>query len=357
MAFSYYKTVTIAHGQVPSNLTDFPVSIWVTDADFKTVGNSGFVQNASGYDIRPYSDSSLTIPLTYELVPATYVATTGAFEMHVKIPTVSSLSDTIFYLAVGDSGISTDGSSTATWTSNYTSVWHLPNGTSLTTNDSTANALNLIAALGFNLPTAAAGNLDGGATFNGSNTGLRYDAGVDHTEWWNILVFTLSAWVKTSATGAVQDVITRDEGSTRCWQFRVEDTGGIRFYAGYNGSFDITGGSNIEDGNWHLMHAVASNAGKTGTIYLDGSQVGTNTSGTALQLGNWIPELYIGLNQASSGSGFFNGTIDEPRFLSTALVADWITAEYNNQKPSSTFLTYGALTPVAAGKRFFLIPS
>jgi len=43
------------------------------------------------------------------------------------------------------------------------------------------------------------------------------------------------------------------------------------------------------------------------------------------------------------GSGeYFGGTLDEMRISSTALSADWITTEYNNQSSTSTFYSVGS---------------
>src|SRR5438552_1444892 len=58
-------------------------------------------------------------------------------------------------------------SSTGTWDSNFKGVWHLPNGTTLTPNDSTSNSNNGTLV---NTPTATSGQIDGGANFvSGSN--------------------------------------------------------------------------------------------------------------------------------------------------------------------------------------------
>src|SRR5437870_5821331 len=82
-SFGFYKAVTIQTGQVPSSQSGFPalVPFLAVDSDFATVANGGKAQSASGYDIRPYADAALTTPLTFELVPGTYNAMTGAFEM------------------------------------------------------------------------------------------------------------------------------------------------------------------------------------------------------------------------------------------------------------------------------------
>src|SRR6516165_11780766 len=95
-----------------------------TDNRFKTVGNGGHVQNASGFDIRPYSDSSLTTALSYELVSGSYNASTGTFQIWVLIPSLSQ--GLVIYLAYEDSGLSTDGTNlSAVWSANgYKSVYH-----------------------------------------------------------------------------------------------------------------------------------------------------------------------------------------------------------------------------------------
>src|SRR5262252_2809559 len=97
MAFGYYSPVKINHTLVPSTQTNFPVAIILTDNRFKTLANGGHVTNSSGFDIRPYSNTSLTSPLTYELENLN--ASTGALVMHVLIASLSSSIDTTIYLA------------------------------------------------------------------------------------------------------------------------------------------------------------------------------------------------------------------------------------------------------------------
>jgi hypothetical protein len=47
-----------------------------------------------------------------------------------------------------------------------------------------------------------------------------------------------------------------------------------------------------------------------------------------------------------------NGLLDEMRVSRTARSADWLQAEYTNQKPNSTFLTFEAANDRAAGAFF-----
>jgi hypothetical protein len=348
MAFTYYKTVTIDHTQCGIvDSTDFPVAIWVTDADLKTVANGGKVQNSSGYDIRPYSDSGLTIALTYELVASTYVATTGAVEMHVKIPTVSASSDTLFYLAFGDSGISTDGSSTATWSNGYTLVAHFANGSSLSLADSSGNGYTGTN----NSATATAGTLDGGSAVTGGTDVTFPAAPVDTVIAGD---FTASVWCNPTSLGAYSAIFDAYAGSVAAAKYLAAYVnGGVLAYAGVGTLEGPIGGTvTYTTGTWHQMVWTRTNSQLLTIFYTDGGldvNVGSGLPGTTTGSG----PLHVGTANPLSGGVNWDGAYDEVRLATIARSADWVTAEYNNQKPSSTFLTYGALTPVGGSNDNF----
>jgi len=353
VAFGYYKSVTINHTQCGStDATDFPVTIWITDADFKTVGNGGKVQNSTGYDIRPYADSALTTALTFELVAATYVATTGAFEMHVKIPTVSHTVDTVFYLALGDASISTDGSSTAAWNTGFFAVYHYPNGTALTLADSTSNANT---QTGTNTPTAATGTIDGGIGLASASTQRAQSANAQ-LPGGGSRAGTISVWVKaTSFPNAYNDTAGQND-STFFFVLMVKSTGKLACYltpsVGGNINYDGTGSHTLSTATWYYLTMVySSTVGLIG--YVNAASDGTAAANGFLQLGN--TPIFTG-GDAAFGRNW-NGVIDEMRLSSVVRSADWITTEYNNQVAGSTFLTWGALTPVtpAATPNFFLL--
>src|SRR5690348_4294955 len=91
------KQITLAHSQVSgtSDLTNFPVLISVTDTNLKTVGNGGYVQSSSGFDII-FTDSTETTKLDHEI--ESYTASSGAIIMWVRIPTLSHTADTTIYV-------------------------------------------------------------------------------------------------------------------------------------------------------------------------------------------------------------------------------------------------------------------
>src|ERR1019366_6832619 len=141
-SYTNMRAITISHLKVPNtDQANFPVLISLpanTYADLKTTANGGSVTNANGYDILFTSAAGGTMPLAYER--ESYSGTTGAMIDWVKVATVSHTQDTTIYMFYGNSLVTTDQSNpTGTWDSNYVGVWHLPNGTVLSANDSTAN--------------------------------------------------------------------------------------------------------------------------------------------------------------------------------------------------------------------------
>src|SRR5439155_310959 len=102
------RSMTIDHTKVPSTQSNFTVMVNVTDPALKTVANGGHVANANGYDIGFYADSGGTTKLKWQVEK--YNGTTGNLIAWVKIPSVSSSIDTVFYLMYGNSSINTDQS-------------------------------------------------------------------------------------------------------------------------------------------------------------------------------------------------------------------------------------------------------
>ncbi len=163
--YSSRRTVTIFHTQVPNtDQTNFPMLFSGTYTYLATTANGGGVTNSNGYDIIFTSDAAGTNVLPYER--ESYNASTGAVLFWVQVPTLSHTTDTVIYLFYGNSSVTTDQSNkNGTWDSSYMGVWHLPNGTTLSANDSTTNANNGTIESTVN---ARSGVIDGAASFPGS---------------------------------------------------------------------------------------------------------------------------------------------------------------------------------------------
>ena len=359
-AFGYYSPISINSGQVPSTQTDFPVLVSVTDARFKTVANGGHVQNASGFDIRPYTDSTLSTAITgYELV--FYSATTGQIEMWVKVSSLSS-STTPFVLAYGDSGISTDGSSTTTWSNSFQGVYHLKDGTTLTLTDSTANGNNGTNHSG----TATTGKIDGGLALASASsqyvdlgTGLNGATGSPNG-------ITVSAWLNgTSFPNAYNSVVVRiNVGAARVSGFYIKSNGKMACFLQPSGaglvSYDGTGSNTLSTGTWYYSVMTWDNTLTTAALkgFLNGSQDGSANIAVASSINTTATTTDIGKDENTAGR-FWNGAIDEVRVASVPRSTNWITTEYNNQSAPGTFETLGtevAVTVAATGNFFLLFP-
>lgn len=327
MAFTFSSPITVNSAQVPSPQSDFPMLVNYVDTRFKTVGNGGHVQNSSGFDIRPYSDAALTKPLTYEL--ERYNASSGEVIMHVKKPHIEN--GDVTYLGYGDSGLSSDGSSTATWSSNYVSVYHFADGTTLNVNDSTglANGTNHSA-------TATAGQIDGAVSVVAASS--QYVTAAPGGT--GTLQQTISAWANaTSFPNAYNAVFGATSAGSIATAMLVKSTGKLAIFFGFTGSqgYDGTGTNTLSASTWYYI--VMTYNGATIKGFLNGALDGTAAfaSATVNSMTSWD----IGQDIVTAGR-FFNGAIDEVRVSNVARSGDWITTEYNNQVAPSTFATLGA---------------
>ncbi len=341
MAFTHYTAFTVQSGQVPSAQSNFPVLLKPTDNRFRTTGNLGNVANANGYDLRPYADSGASSALTYELVPGTYSASGGTFEMWVKVPSLDVGS--VIYLFYGDSGLSSDGSSTNTWDSNYKVVAHLPDGSSLTAEDSTSN--NNDGSI--TNTTATSGKIDGGASFNGSTTYIDFNSvsmsGGEYTvSFWSTRDTTGSGFSMDSDNGSgSRTVISLNHGSWGGTDHAITTfTGGA--------TADLGSANSIPDALSYIV-VTFSDSGDVQRGYVNGSQTGTST------YDNQVFENATSLGTRTSHSGnFATSTIDEFRLSNVVRSANWITTEYNNQNAPGTFYAIGTEQTVSSA-RFFLL--
>jgi RHS repeat-associated protein len=336
--YSYRRAITIDHTKVPNtDQTNFPVLVSGTYSYLANTGSAGYVTSSNGYDIIFTSDPAGTSTLSYETEG--YNSSTGAVNYWIKIPTVSHTSnETVFYMFYGNSSVTTDQSNkTAVWDSNYKGVWHLPNGTTLTANDSTSNGNNGT----ISGATATTGQIGGGAGFNGSGK-ITVSPASSLTA-----PFTIEEWAEpanlNSGLGLFGSRSPNDQG------FDAKLTGSAVYADIGSGSSwlatGVAGNFSYSANTWHhFVYAVTTSGYK---IYVDGSQIGSGTiSGTPL-LYDSNHTLAIGWTGYSSEN--FNGSIDETRVSNIARSADWIATEYSNESSPSTFYSVWSAAAASGG--------
>ncbi len=338
-AFTYYSPIDFDHIAVPSDQTDFPILISLTDARFKTVANSGHVQNSSGFDIRPYTSSALSSAYTYEL--ERYNASTGEVIMWVKIPTLSHTTNTVVYLAYGDSGISTDGSSSSTWSNSFVSVHHLKDGTTLSVVDS-AHALGTTN----HSATATSGQIDGAASF--------VSASSQYAEITAISIgttgFTFSALVNGTSFPNAYNTPIGVNCSGNGNEMYVKSNGKLAMYvqAGPTRSYDGTGSHTLSTSTWyHITMTYSASAGLVG--YVNGASDGTATANGSVTAST---SAMIGQDPITA-SRFWNGKLDEVRTASVARSSDWIAIESANQLTPGAVLTLDTEVSIGTSTKGF----
>jgi len=327
-AFGAFSTITIDHTKVPNtDQANFPVLISGTYSYLRTVGNGGSVTNANGYDIGFYTNSNCsTGKMAWET--ETYTASSGLVNYWVKVSSLSHTADTVFYLCYGDATISTDQSAkTSVWDSDYLAVYHVPDGTTLTTLDSTSNSANATN----HSATATAGQVGGACLLNGST---QYFETPNLTEPNSI---TLEAWVKPNAAGGI---VFDEEGQVGAWhdsQLEVETNNTVKMCVWVGSPGCIIHSTSITYGTWYQMVMRYNVTGTVLTGFINGVQ-GSNSTLTKQYPG---ATAYYGLGLAdvtNAGNGsFFSGAIDEVRISDIARPNDWIVTEYNNESSPSTF--------------------
>ena len=299
-----------------SNLTNFPVLVSLTSSYLKYTGFGGNVASSTGGDIL-FTDASGKIQIPYER--ESYASSTGQLIAWVKVPSVSSVADTGLYIYYGNAtfNLADQQQSTSVWDSNYKAVWHFPNGTTLSPNDSTSNSNNgtLVSS-----PTAIPGLIDGAANFNTSNYISFPNINASGTP------YTASAWVYKNNTS---DFAIFGGGAGG---YNGNAHYGVRSNVAYFGNYssDLGGNTTINAGQWYYLVFVMDTNQKQ-SIYVNGQL----DAGPTLNGGYFTSYLnWIGNSCCIAQP---NGIIDEARLSVTNRSADWIKTEYNNQNSPSTF--------------------
>jgi hypothetical protein len=330
--WNYRKKITIDHTKVTSDLSDFPVLIY----DSADVDLPGTVQ-ADLDDILFTASDGMT-KLSHEIDH--YTSNDGTLYAWVKIPALSSATDTAIYMYFNNSGASNQQEVTAVWSNGYAGVWHLDNA--FTDSASTHNN-------GINYGTTdAPGSIARGRAFSGVNQYITTPS----TELYSANDYTISTWFKAGATDFAHHLIwegnvtgngwgesiPEKESEThislgRYWGSGISDR--LSFFLGNTdsdtGTLDVSSAF-TDTTSWHHVSAVATglSSSPSATLYLDGSPAGSDTGTTArIERSNWT-SLQFG--KPGDNERYFNGWLDEVRISTQTRSAGWIATEYNNQK-------------------------
>lgn len=336
-SWKYRRKVTIDYTKVSADQTDFPVLIKITGAIDPIFTNA----QADGDDILFTSSDEIT-KLPHEIEK--FDTTSKELWAWVKAPALSASVNTVLYLYYGYADATNQQDAVNVWTNGYYSAWHLPNGTTLSANDSTSNAKNGTVSNA----TATSGQIDGAGLFNGSTSSISA-ASIDLS---STSAITISGWLKWTTYAANDKLafehtpnmnnstggfIIDPNSSTQATQFEITTKGDV----GLNGAFF----TRPTAGNWHYYSIVLdkSQAAATEVVpYVDGNAVaytkGTYSSENTNAFANSTSYF-----MSRAGSSLFGaGSLDDLRISTGTRSATWISTEYNNQNAPETFATVEA---------------
>ena len=181
-------------------------------------------------------------------------------------------------------------------------------------------------------PTYVAGHAGQAINLSGSTQYVSLPAGIVST----LNDFTIATWVKVTALSTWARIF--DFGSnTTTNMFLVPSNGtNIRFAittSGAGGEQQINGTAPLATGAW--AHVAVTLSGSTGTLYVNGAQVGQNTAMTLKPSSLGSTTLnYLGKSQYADP--YLNGQLDDFRIYNGALTAGEVFSLYNPTGPTPT---------------------
>jgi autotransporter-associated beta strand protein len=314
--WQHRKQITISNANVDADLTNFPLCVKISNDS--EIGEAAL---ANGYDIRFTAADGVTL-LDYERESWSGgggSAANGVF--WVKVPTVSHASATTIFIYYGKSDAADGQNVSAVWDASYKGVWHLPNGTTLSVNDSTTNASNGTN----NGAVAAAGEVGGGARFNGSSSYIAVPRVVQN-DW------TVSFWVNPAANGSTGTQWYNGYGLVDGEVAGVANDFGIAWVGnkiafGVGNADTTIFSSALSLNTWHYVTATRVSSTGQLELYVDGAKVAGIASGPT---GVRNAATTLNLGKIRSDIKYFNGSIDETRMSCTVRSAAWTKFEYYN---------------------------
>lgn len=338
-SWGYRKQIVIDHTKVSGTATSFPVLIESAYPEWKYTSFNGHVASATGADFVITANDGTT-KLDHEI--DTYASSTGALAAWVRVPFLSSTSNTILYAYYGNAAATNQQNPTGVWSNGYALVSHFTSTSTPTLSDSTANNHTLT-----NSGTVAVpGQIDGAVNYNGS---ANYLYVTDDAALRPASAITISAWINQSVAndfGAIFEKGYRTDGSWNnpwiSYAFETDDgnSGLNKVCVTIAAAADCLDGNTVLGNNtWYYVTGTYD--GSHLNIYLNGASDATPAaySGNIDYNGGITSDPSAFARSRYSLGEYFNGSIDELRVSNVARSGGWTATEYNNQSSPGTFYT------------------
>jgi hypothetical protein len=343
--WNYRRKLTVNSALIDSDLTNFPVLVKL-DSSFFDFNKA----QTNGEDIR-FTSSDETTLLKYEI--ERWSKTDGKAEIWIKLPTVSSSSNTDFYIYYGNPSATDAQDPTNVWDS-CAMVLHLKEASG-TREDSTVNN-NDGTPNGGKLTHITTGQINGADDFAGTAQDVpANDAyiSVSSADSLNFGTnsFSYSFWFNCRDKNT-RDFLDKKGGTagatTAGYKFTTSTTDSLGFSPSIG---DGTNNIRLNTGDdpsrnpgsvWAMCTVVVDRTAAKMIAYINGAWKAEIAIGTSFGSVTNTNPLYLGKDatQPTSLGRWYIGSLDEVRISNVARSAAWIKASYNSEK--NTLLTYGS---------------
>lgn len=325
--------LTIDAGDIDSDLSDFPILVYLSTSSGREPDDVTFVFDEVG------SSSNKIAVTTSDGTTECFVeierwddANEEAW-LWVNVPSILDTTDTGLYLYydsthadntdyVGDSG-----SRPEVWSNGFAGVWHLceTTGGSGAIKDSTANAND---GTDSGSPTfGAAGQIDNCINFDGtddyiavpSSASLKLGSGL-----------TIEAWINIDTWGNWKDIVFKGGGAANNsdYQFALvtESGGGLAWDGTLAGNWRSKYFLTTQDtGEW--IYAVVTHDTSTVKCYRADLEISSQADAGAI----YESDYQLGISREGAADlGYLDGKIDEIRISDTPRSPEWIKASYES---------------------------
>lgn len=194
----------------------------------------------------------------------------------------------------------------------------------------------------YNASVNQTGKIDKAYSFNGSSAYLQSSS----QSFTGNANYTITAWIKTDVANTYQVILSNGIESTKAGlKFKINDNNTIG--ADLANAAGPSSTSTISTGTWYFVTLTKSS--DTYQIYINGFTNGSSVTITSSNIS--VAGTQRISKDVSSGTGYFNGLIDEIGIWTRALSSSEIAELYN----SGTGLSYPFTPPETSNNNFFTL--
>jgi hypothetical protein len=330
--WQYRKMITIDHTEVAGDLINFPVLISVVDPDLRDKAQD------DGDDILFMDGSGVAKRLYHEI--ELFDGSSGELVAWVKIPSLSSSVDTIFYMYYSNPDCINQECPKFVWDSNYVMVQHMKDSLNNSQIQDSTYYDNDGVKKGIDEPLEKESKIGKGQYFDGNDY-----IDISYSKWYPELggmnALTLEAWVKPDSTSGHYHEVISAYRPTNMYYFSFggwdHDQWVIKICSSSSCTSSYFGPENPATGIWYYV--VCSWDGNNVSYFLDGNyEVGQYWNDGSINSGNQL--IRIGAENSDYGE-YLIGEISELRISNKGRNSSWIKTSYENQNSSSSFLSIG----------------